>query len=314
MSDRPADRLKANKSLIVILGPTGVGKTDVGIELADHFGTDIISADSRQFYREMKTGTAVPSDEQLARVRHHFVRFISVKEYFSASLFERAVISLLPTLFKAGDMAIMTGGSGLYIDAVCRGIDDIPDTDPAVRKKYNEKYKAEGIESLRKELKTVDPVSYSRVDLRNHKRIIRALEVYGTTGLPYSGFLANKPAERNFRIIKLGLNRSRAELYSRINSRVDEMLVQGLEEEAWSLRSLRELSALRCVGYSEFFDFFDGLTTREKTIELIKRNSRHYAKRQLTWWSRDSEIKWFHPDKVQEMISFITEAEGNKPW
>ena len=310
MSDRPAGRPESNKSLIVILGPTGVGKSDVAIELAEHFVTDIISADSRQFYREMKTGTAVPSDEQLARVRHHFIRFISVKEYFSASLFERAVISLLPSLFKPSDVVFMAGGSGLYIDAVCKGIDDIPDTDPVVREKYNSKYKEEGIESLRKELKIVDPVFYSRVDLRNHKRIIRALEVYATTGLPYSGFLVKKTAERDFSIIKIGLTRDRAELYSRINSRVDEMLRLGLEEEARELHGLKELSPLKCVGYSEFFDFFDGLITHEKAVELIKRNSRHYAKRQLTWWSRDSEITWFHPSEIHKMITFITNKAG----
>jgi len=294
-----------NNFLIIILGPTGVGKSDLSVEIACHFKCDIISADSRQFYNEMKIGTAVPTDSQLSLVRHHFIRFISVKEYFSSSLFEVAVLNLLPSLFKKNRIAVMTGGSGMYIDAVCKGIDEIPDIDPAARGKYNLKFSTEGIESLRAELKLVDPDYYARVDLRNHKRIIRALEIFETTGCRYSDFMTKKRTERDFKIIMIGLKRERQELYSRINDRVDEMIRQGLEEETRELFDLRELNPLKCVGYREFFEFFQGKISREKAIELIKRNSRRYAKRQMTWWNRDKEIVWFSPDKVQDIISYI---------
>jgi tRNA dimethylallyltransferase len=289
----------------VILGPTGVGKSDLAFAVADHFKTEIISADSRQFYREMLIGTAVPPDHLLKSIKHHFIRFISVEEYFSASLFERAVLNLLDNLFTSNNIAVMTGGSGLYIDAVCNGIDDIPDIDPEEREKYNSLYSDEGIESLRKELKLTDPEYYSKVDLRNHNRIIRALEIYATTGKKYSEFLTNKKVERNFGIIKIGLRRERDDLYSRINSRVDEMMAAGLEDEARALAGFRHLNPLKSVGYTELFDFFEGKTTKEKAVELIKRNSRRYAKRQMTWWNRDSEICWFHPDQVNEIINYI---------
>ncbi len=294
-----------NKFLIVVLGPTGVGKSDLSVDIAYHFNADIISADSRQFYAEMKIGTAVPSEIQLKRVRHHFIRFLSVKDYFSASLFERAVLELLPSLFKENSIAVMTGGSGLYIDAVCSGIDDIPDIDFYAREKYNSKFKAEGIESLRAELKQIDPDYYARVDLRNHKRIIRALEIFETTGRRYSEFLTNKSAERDFKIIRIGLKREREELYRMINSRVDEMIGNGLENEARELFELRDLNPLKSVGYREFFEFFEGKISRENAIELIKRNSRRYAKRQMTWWSRDRDIRWFSPEQVQEIILYI---------
>lgn len=291
--------------LIVILGPTGVGKSDIAVEIASCFNTVILSADSRQFYREMKIGTAVPSEYQLNRVKHHFIRFISVKDYFSSSLYERAVIELLPSLFSRNPFVVMTGGSGMYIDAVCKGIDDIPDIVPLVREKYNEKYRKEGIESLRADLKLLDPEYYARVDLRNHKRIIRALEIFESTGRKYSEFLTKKSADRDFGIIKIGLESDRAVLYKRINARVDEMIVRGLENEARVLFELRDLNPLKSVGYRELFDFFEGKTTREKAVELIKRNSRRYAKRQMTWWSRDKEIVWFRPEEVQEIIGYI---------
>jgi tRNA dimethylallyltransferase len=293
--------------LIVILGPTGVGKSNLSIEIASHFNSDIISADSRQFYREMKIGTAVPSEFQLSLIRHHFIRFISVKEYFSASLFERAVLELLPSLFKENRIAVLTGGSGMYIDAVCKGIDDIPDIDPSVREKFNVRFKTEGIESLRADLKLMDPDYYARVDLRNHKRIIRALEICETTGRRYSEFLTNKSAARDFTIIKTGLKRDREDLYGRINARVDVMINNGLEDEARELFELRDLNPLKSVGYREFFEFFEGKISREKAIELIKRNSRRYAKRQITWWSRDEEIVWFYPDQVQDIIRYISD-------
>ena len=294
--------------LIVIVGPTGIGKTSVSVDIATYFNSVIISADSRQFYREMNIGTAVPSESHLKNVRHHFIRFLSVKEYYSASLYERAVLRLLPSIFAENRIALMTGGSGMYIDAVCNGIDDIPDTDAAIREKYNTKFREEGIESLRAELKLVDPVHYVKVDLRNHKRIIRALEIFESTGRPYSEFLTRKKTERDFEIIKIGLERERDDLYKSINIRVDEMIRNGLEEEARGLYALKDLNPLRTVGYREFFDFFDGKISREKAIELIKRNSRRYAKRQMTWWSRDAEIKWFSPEQVQNIISYIEEV------
>ncbi|MBK7133867.1 MAG: tRNA (adenosine(37)-N6)-dimethylallyltransferase MiaA [Bacteroidales bacterium] len=294
--------------MIVVLGPTCVGKTDISIDLAEKFNCEIISADSRQFFSEMKIGTAVPSDSQLNKIKHHFIRFISAREYYSASLFERDVLSLLPQLFKKNNVALMTGGSGLYIDAVCKGYDDIPDVDPEARKKYLRLYESEGIESLRVALKLLDPEHYSKVDLKNYKRILRALEICETTGRPYSSFLKKQKRNRDFSIIRIGLERDREELYARINSRVDEMITSGLEEEARQLYHLRELNAMNCVGYREFFDYFDGTITREKAIELIKRNSRRYAKRQITWWSKDGEIKWFSPEKYQEIVEFLTNS------
>jgi tRNA dimethylallyltransferase len=294
-----------NNILIVLLGPTGVGKTDVAIDIAGHFGSDIISADSRQFFREMKTGTAVPSDEQLAIIKHHFIRFMPASDYYSSSLFERDVLKLLPELFGKNSVALMTGGSAMYIDAVCEGIDDIPDVDQSMRKKYNFKYKKEGIAGLRMALKLLDPEYYATVDLKNPKRIIRALEICETTGRPYSSFLTKHKRERDFQIIKIGLERPRPELYDRINRRVDRMVEDGLETEARNLFEIKYLNALNSVGYREFFDYFEGKITREKAIELIKRNSRRYAKRQMTWWAKDKKIRWYDPEKVPEIINYI---------
>jgi len=294
-----------NNILIVLLGPTSVGKTDVSLKLAIHFGCEIISADSRQFYSEMKIGTAVPSDDQLAVVKHHFIRFLSVKDYYSASLFERDAIRVLSEIFRSNNIALMTGGSGMYIDAVCDGIDDIPDVDPIIREKYLIKYKEEGIEGLRIALKILDPEHYEKVDLKNPKRIIRALEICESTGHPYSSFLTKQKRDRDFRVLKIGLTREKNELYDRINLRVDEMIENGLETEARGLFDLRQLNALNSVGYREFFNYFDGRITRDKAIELIKRNTRRYAKRQMTWWGKDKEIRWLNPDKVQEIIYYI---------
>jgi tRNA dimethylallyltransferase len=297
-----------NNFLIVLLGPTGVGKTDISVDIAERLNCDIISADSRQFFREMKIGTAVPSDTQLKRIKHHFIQFLSIEDYYSTSLFERDVLELLPRLFTGNNIALMSGGSGMYIDAVCNGYDDIPDVDPDAREKYASLYRDEGIEGLRIALKLLDPEHYSKVDLKNHKRIMRALEICQTAGLPYSSFLKKQKRERDFTIIKIGLERGRDELYSRINSRVDSMIQNGLEEEARKLYPSRRLNALNCVGYREFFDFFDGAISHDKAIELIKRNSRRYAKRQLTWWGKDKEIKWFDPVQIQEILHYITES------
>ncbi len=294
-----------NNILIVLLGPTGVGKSDVSIEIARHFGCEIISADSRQFYHEMKIGTAVPTEDQLKEIKHHFIRFIPVSEYYSSSLYERDVLKILPGLFESNNLALMTGGSGMYIDAVCRGIDDIPDPDQSARDKYTLLYKEEGIEGLRMALKIMDPLHYEKVDLRNPKRIIRALEVCEATGRPYSSFLKKQKRQRDFDVLKIGLERPREELYERINLRVDRMVTEGLEEEARALFSLRDTNALNSVGYREFFDFFEGKTTREKAIELIKRNTRRYAKRQMTWWAKDREITWFGADETKDIINLI---------
>ncbi len=295
-------------TLIVLLGPTGVGKTIISIELASHFRCEIISADSRQFFREMKIGTAVPSEEQLTEIKHHFIGFISVKDYYSSNLYENDVLQILPDIFKQNNIVLMTGGSGMYINAVCEGIDEIPDTDYIIREKYNQKYKEEGIEGLRLALKLLDPEHYEKVDLKNHKRIIRALEICETTGRPYSSFLTKKKKERDFRILKIGVERPREELYGRIDMRVDEMVKNGLEEEARDLFDLRDMNALNSVGYKEFFDFFEGNISREKAVDLIKRNTRRFAKRQMTWWSRDKDIRWFNADDSTEIIKYIVDS------
>ena len=292
-------------TLIVLPGSTGVGKTAFAVELAERLKCEIISCDSRQFYREMRIGTAAPDEEQLARVRHHFIGFLSVTDYYSISLFERDVMALLPRLFESNPVAIMTGGSMLYMDAVCRGMDDIPDTDPAVRQKYLTMYGNEGIEGLRIALRMLDPASYARIDLHNPRRILRALEITESTGMPYSSFLTAPVRKRDFRIIKAGLTRSREELYRRIDARVDAMMVAGLEEEAASLTGYRGLNALNTVGYRELFRWFDGEITRDQAVMLIKRNTRRYARKQLTWWNRDSEISWFDASEQEMMNSWI---------
>lgn len=292
-------------TLIVLPGPTGVGKTGFAVELASRFRCDIISCDSRQFYREMKIGTAAPDNEQLSRVRHHFIGFISVTDYYSVSLFERDVLALLPKLFEVNPVVIMTGGSMLYMDAVCRGMDDIPDTDPAVRQRYAEMYQKEGIAGLRMVLRMVDPEYYSKVDLHNPRRILRALEITASTGIPYSTFLTAPVRERDFRIIRTGLTRGRGELYSRIDARVDAMMNAGLEEEARSLLEYRGLNALNTVGYRELFRWFDGEISREAAITLIKRNTRRYARKQMTWWNRDSDINWFDASEEELIFSWI---------
>jgi len=292
--------------LIVLLGPTGVGKTDISIDIAVHFNCEIISADSRQFFSEMIIGTALPAEPQLKKVKHHFTRFISVEDYYSSSLFERDVLKLLPELFSRNNIVLMSGGSGMYIDAVCDGIDDIPDVDPSVREKYIFRYNEEGIEGLRETLRVLDPEHYAIVDRNNQKRIIRALEICETSGKPYSSFLKKQKRERDFGIVKIGLERNRDDLYSRINSRVDNMIKNGLEDEVKQLTEFRNLNALNSVGYREFFDYFDGKTSKEKAIELIKRNSRRYAKRQLTWWGKDKDIKWFKPEQIREIIDYCS--------
>ena len=304
----PLHPYSMKNTLIVLPGPTGVGKTAFATGLAERLGCDIISCDSRQFYREMKIGTAAPGEEELARAKHHFVGFLSVTEYYSISLFERDVLALLPSLFPSNPVVIMTGGSMLYMDAVCRGMDDIPDTDPAIRQKYLEMYHNEGIEGLRIALKLLDPVSYSRIDLHNPRRILRALEITESSGRPYSSFLTAPVRQRDFRIIKAGLTRERSELYRRIDMRVDRMMEEGLEQEAASLIRYRGLNALNTVGYREMFRWFDGEVSREEAVMLIRRNTRRYARKQLTWWNRDSQINWFDASESEKIISWIEKS------
>ncbi len=293
------------KSLIVILGPTGIGKTDLSIDIAKEFETEIISSDSRQIYKELKIGTAVPTDEQLKKLKHHFIGNKSIYDYYNASMFELEVLEVLNELFSNLDYVVMTGGSGMYINAVCDGIDDLPTIDQELREDLIKQHKEEGIESLRLQLKMLDPESYSKIDLKNPKRILKALEVSIQTGKPYSSFLSESKKKRNFNIIKIGLQRDRDELYERINLRVDQMIEDGLIDEAKRFYKDRHLNSLNTVGYKELFDFFDEKITQKKAIELIKRNSRHYAKRQISWFSRDKEIVWFNPEKKEKIIEFI---------
>jgi tRNA dimethylallyltransferase len=292
-------------TLIVITGPTASGKTDLSISLAIRYGCEIISADSRQFYHGLSIGTAAPSDADMKKVPHHFVGFLPVTSYYSASIFEQDVLKLLPSLFAKASFAILVGGSGLYIDAVCNGIDEIPDVDPAVRNHYMEKLKLEGIESLRSELRLVDQEHYSRVDLRNPRRIMRALEIFTTTGRPYSTFLQKEKAKRDFKIIRVGLAPNRDLLYERINTRVDKMICDGLIEEARLALPHRNCNALQTVGYRELFDYFDGKITKEEATDLIKRNTRRYARRQITWWKREKDIQWFEKPDSEDITVYI---------
>ncbi|MBN2683603.1 MAG: tRNA (adenosine(37)-N6)-dimethylallyltransferase MiaA [Bacteroidales bacterium] len=296
---------KTKNCLLVITGPTGVGKTNLSIELAKNFQTEIISCDSRQFYREMKIGTAVPSSEQLAEVKHHFVQHLSITDYYNASMFEFDCLALLENLFKKNKIVIMTGGSGMYIDAVCNGIDDIPDIDMKLRAKLIERIENEGLEAMRFELKRLDPVAYNFIDLKNKQRLLRALEVTLHTGKPYSSFRTEKKKERDFEIIKVVINRKRDELYSGINRRVDQMMKDGLLEEVKSVLNFKGANALKTVGYKELFDYLENKTSIEEAVELIKRNSRRYAKRQLSWFGRDNDYKYFQPQNSNEIMDLV---------
>jgi tRNA dimethylallyltransferase len=292
-------------TLIVLTGPTGVGKTDLSIKIASHFNTEIISCDSRQIYKEMNIGTAVPEQVHLDNIPHHFIQTLSIEEYYNASKFEFDVIDKLKTLFKTHKQVIMTGGSMMYIDAVCKGIDDLPTVDAELRKQLLEQYESDGLDNLRMQLKKIDPDYYSKVDLKNPKRILHALEIFYMTGKPYSSFRTNKSKKRDFDIIKIGLNRDRTELYNRINERVDIMINDGLVEEARNLYKHRELNTLNTVGYRELFTHFDGDTTLEEATERIKANTRKYARKQLTWFRRDNDMNWYHPNESKEIIEFL---------
>ncbi|MDD6003005.1 MAG: tRNA (adenosine(37)-N6)-dimethylallyltransferase MiaA [Bacteroidales bacterium] len=293
------------KHLIIITGPTASGKTNLAVTLAEHFDTEIISADSRQIFKEMRIGTAVPDDEVLHRVKHHFIQTRSVKEYYNAFMYETEVIDLLEQqLFVNHDVAIMCGGSMMYVDAVCNGIDLIPDPDMAVRNRLWQQFENEGIEHLRQQLLQLDPEYYKICDLNNHKRIIKALEVSIQTGKPYSSFRTGNKKQRSFSIIKIGVNYPREILHQRINQRVDKMIGEGLLDEARSLYPLKHLNSLNTVGYRELFDFFDNKTDLETAVELIKRNTRRYARKQISWFNGDKDLTWFQPDKVDDIINY----------
>jgi len=293
------------KHLIVLTGPTGIGKTKTGIQIAKNFKTEIVSADSRQIYKEMTIGTAVPDFEELNAVKHHFIQTHSIHEVYNASRYENEALDVIDSVLKTNNLVLLVGGSMLYIDAVCRGIDIMPDADAEIRKMLKDKLEKEGLESLRFQLKKIDPGYYNSVDLKNPNRIIHALEISIQTGKPYSSFRSNPNKTRSFSIIKIGLNCDRKKLHNRINSRVDQMIDAGLENEARNLHHLKHLNALNTVGYRELFAYFDGKTTLEKAIELIKRNSRRYARKQLTWFRSDNEINWFEPEQSNEIISFL---------
>ena len=281
------------KTLIVILGATATGKTAVSIELARKTGSEIISSDSRQVYREMVIGTAKPAAAELAAVPHHMVSVKSVAEYYSSGQYEQDAMEIITRLFEKHDTLFLVGGSGLYIDAVCHGMDDMPETDHALRETLTERAREEGLRSLLDELKTLDPQTYGKIDRSNPQRVIRALEVTLQTGRPYSRSRSGKHKERLFDTVKVGLTMPRELLYDRINRRVDEMMSEGLEEEARRLYPMRHCNALQTVGYKEFFGYFDGEATLEEAVGLIKRNTRRYAKRQITWFGRDDSVKWF---------------------
>jgi tRNA dimethylallyltransferase len=274
--------------------------------IACHFHTDIISCDSRQLFKEMSIGTAVPDDELLNRIPHHFVRSHSIFDNYNAARFESDVLELLQSLFVKHPVVLMTGGSMLYIDAVCKGIDDLPDIDPELRTTLGERMKHFGINHMRAELKLLDPEYYQEVDLQNPVRILHALEICYTTGKTFSSQRTKTVKERNFRIIKIGLIRDRTELYDRINTRVDKMMQTGLESEARKLYPDRHLNTLNTVGYRELFDYFDGKCTLGDAVEKIKANTRKYARKQLTWFRKDPEIHWFHPDQEEEILELIT--------
>ena len=286
----------SDSTLVVITGPTAVGKTALTIELARHYHTPVINADSRQIYRELRIGTAAPSEEQLQQAKHYFVGNKSIHDYYNASMYEQDVLEVLKK--EPSDTNILSGGSMMYIDAVCNGIDDI-------REEMKRRYEEEGLEALCEDLRRLDPEHYAIVDRQNYRRVIHALEICYQTGRTYTSFRTQSKKERPFRIVKIGLNRDRNELYNRINARVDAMMEQGLLHEAESLYNQRQLNALNTVGYKEMFDYMDGRWSLDEAVERMKGNTRRYARKQLTWFKRDEEVRWFHPDQIDEILKYI---------
>ncbi len=292
-------------TLIALIGPTGVGKTELSLQVAEAFHTCILSADSRQLYADLPIGTAAPTPEQLKRVRHYLVGTLQLTDYYSAAQYEADALRLLDELFGRHRAVVLTGGSMMYVDAVCRGIDDIPTVDEDTRRLMLQKYETEGLERLCAELRLLDPEYYRIVDLKNPKRVVHALEICYMTGRTYTSFRTQTPKERPFRIVKVGLRREREELYARINSRVDRMMEDGLLDEAKRVYPHKGCNALNTVGYKELFKYLDGEWTLPFAVEKIKQNSRIYSRKQMTWFKRDRDIRWFHPDQAAEILDYL---------
>ena len=292
-------------TLIVLLGPTGVGKTNISFKLAEKFTSPIISSDSRQFYKELKIGTAAPGDEELSLFKHYFVASHSVFDVYNAGQYEQDVLKLLDGLFLKHPVALLVGGSMMYIDAVCNGMDDIPSVNDEIRNQCQQLYADNGLDYIQNELKKLDPEHYSQVDLQNPKRVLHALEICMQTGKSYSSFRKGEKKSRNFNVLKIGLSRPRPELYERINHRVDLMMEAGLLQEASQFYPYKHLNTLNTVGYKELFDYMDGKCSLDEAVQMIKQDSRRYAKRQMTWFNRDKDIFWFHPDDVGGVVRFI---------
>lgn len=296
-------------TLIVVTGPTAVGKTALCIDIAQQYGIPIINADSRQIYRELRIGTATPTAEQLKAVKHYFVGTISIDDYYNASMYEQDVLTLLDEQFNTSPIQLLSGGSMMYIDAVCNGIDDIPTVRDDIREEMKKRYEEEGLEALCEDLRRLDPEHYKTVDRKNHRRVIHALEICYQTGRTYTSFRTQEKKARPFQIVKIGLNREREELYDRINQRVDMMMEEGLLEEAKSLYDKRNNNALNTVGYKEMFAYLDGVWTLDEAVERMKGNTRRYARKQLTWFKRDENVKWFHPQQKEEILKYIAQYE-----
>lgn len=296
------------KTLVVILGPTGVGKTDTCIKVAKHFNVPIINADSRQIFMELPIGTAAPTQTQQQDVKHYFVGNHHIEDYYSASMFEQDALQLIDQLFASNDLALMSGGSMMYIDAVCNGIDDIPTVDDNTRQWMKQRLEHEGLPALVEELKVLDPEHYNFVDKNNPRRVVHALEICHMTGKTYTSFRTNQIKQRPFNIVKIGLNLPREELYQRINQRVLNMMQEGLEEEARKVYPKRQYNSLSTVGYRELFEYFDGLCTLEEAITKIQSNTRRYMRKQLTWFKKDDKIQWFSPNNIEEIINYISKS------
>ena len=294
-------------TLLVVLGPTGVGKTNISLDLAERFGCPIVSSDSRQFYRELKIGTAAPTEDQLKRVKHYFIGTHSIHDDYNAGQYEKDAIQLLDELFQKHHVVMLVGGSMMYIDAICNGMDDIPNVDPETRAFWQKQYADFGLEYIQQELKRLDPVHFETVDIKNPKRILHALEICSVTGKPYTDLRTGQRKLRNFNILKIGLNRPRPELYERINARVDEMMAEGLLQEAEKFYEYKSLNTLNTVGYKELYEYMDGTWTLDFAVSMIKQDSRRYAKRQLTWFNRDKEITWFQPEELESKIELIVQ-------
>lgn len=301
--------IRKEKTLIVIVGPTASGKTDIAIELAEKLNTEIISADSRQFYKEIPIGTAAPNSEQLEKIHHHFIGHLLITDKYNVSRFEQDVLQLLEEKFKHNQLMILAGGSGLYIDAVCKGIDELPDPDEKLRSDLNRMYENEGIEALRNKLKELDPEYYEIVDLNNHKRLLRAVEVCMQTGSTFTSLRKNKQKPRNFKIVKIGLEIDRGILNERINKRTEIMIDDGWLSEAMSVYPYKHLNALNTVGYKEMFAHFDGKMSIEEAKEKIKTNTRRFAKRQMTWFKKDKEIRWINPEQKEDILIYLSDIQ-----